>query len=87
MPGSYVLFIRREVYSILHESSRTARNRVVSFIEALSANPFQSGDYSEKDSTGRDCQVKIIGKYAVFFWADHAGKEIKIVDMIDADKD
>jgi hypothetical protein len=55
-------------------------------LESLPADPFQVGDYSEPDTTGRPCQVKIIGKHAVYFWADHAGKEVRVVDLVDADR-
>ena len=60
--------------------------RIIAFIESLSSDPFQQGDYTETDSAGRNCQVKIIGKHAVYFWADHAVKEVKVVDLIDADR-
>ena len=62
MQADYALYIRREVYAVVGASSRAARDKIIAFIESLPVNPFQSGDYSETDSTGRDCQVKIIGK-------------------------
>jgi hypothetical protein len=42
---------------------------------------FRSGDYVERDKIGRPLQVLILGRQAVFFWADHAVKEIKIIDL------
>ncbi len=86
MQVNYALFIRHEAYDVVVAASRGARDRIMKFIESLPADPFQSGDYLETDSTGRDCQVKIIGKYAVYFWTDHAVKEVKVVDVIDADR-
>jgi len=74
MPAPYELFIRHEVYHELRAASRPSRNRILTFMESLPADPFQSGDYSEADETGRPCQVKIIGKYAMYFWTDHAAK-------------
>ena len=59
--------------------------RILSFIEGLAANPFVEGDYLERDGTGRECQVRIIGKFGVFYWPDHAEKEVRIVDLIEAD--
>jgi hypothetical protein len=26
-------------------------------------------------------EVKVIGKYAIYYWADHAVKEIKVIDI------
>lgn len=82
----YELYVRHEIYHVVQGASRSTRDRIVAFIESLPADPFQSGDYSEPDATGRPCQVKIIGKYAVYFWADHAVKEVKVVDLVDADQ-
>jgi hypothetical protein len=86
MQGNYALHVRHEVYEAIRNSSRTARDRALAFIESLCADPFHSGDYSEPDATGRDCQVKILGQYALFFWADHAVKEVRVIDLIDADR-
>jgi hypothetical protein len=86
MQVNYALYVRHEAYDVIRAGSRAARDRIVAFIESLPSHPFQSGDYSETDATGRDCQVKIIGKYAVYFWTDHAVKEVKVVDIVDADQ-
>ncbi len=55
-------------------------------LEYLAGNPFDEGDYVASDSSGRECQVRIIGPYALFYWSDHAEKEVRIVDLIDADQ-
>ncbi len=85
MPVFYELFIRHEFYGALLATSKSHREKIVNFIESLAADSFQTGDYAENDSSGRPCFVKITGKYAIFFWADHATKEVRIVDLVDAD--
>ena len=85
MSELYELFIRHEVYSAMRHISQLAQTKICDFAESLLNDPFQLGDYSEPDDTGRACQVRIIGKHAVYFWVDHAVKEIKIVDLLDAD--
>lgn len=85
MPSIYALYIRHEVYRVMTDVSRVARTQIVAFVESLVVDPFQSGDYSESDVTGRPNRVKIIGKYALYFWVDHAVKEVRIIDLIDAD--
>ena len=35
----------------------------------------------ESDEVGRPVQVLIIGQRAVCFWADHAVREVKILDL------
>ena len=44
------------------------------------------GDYSEHNHSGRMIEIKIIGQYAVTNWADHAVKEMKVVDIRRADR-
>ncbi len=82
----YEPYVRHEVYQTLTLVPSSNRQRILNFIEYLAINPFDEGDYTERDSTGRECQVRIIGKFAVYFWADHAEKEVRIVDVIDADQ-
>lgn len=82
----YEPYVRHEVYQTLALVPGSNRQRILNFIEHLAVNPFDEGDYIERDSVGRECQVKIIGKFAVYFWADHVEKEVRIVDVIDADR-
>ncbi len=50
------------------------------------AEPFRPGDYEESDTHGRPVQIKIVGKYAITFWADHSEKEIKVIKIESADQ-
>jgi hypothetical protein len=70
----------------LARPSRHDRDQLLSFLEALEKNPFQLGDFEEPDDVGRSIQIKIIGAYAVSFWADHAVKEVKVVKIEKADR-
>lgn len=54
-------------------------------MESLGSDPWRIGDYSEKDETGRQVHIKIIRKYALTYWADHAVKEIKVTRVELAD--
>jgi hypothetical protein len=49
--------------------------------EELAKDPYRAGDYSERDGIGRPVQVLITGRHGVCFWADHAVKEVKVVDL------
>jgi hypothetical protein len=72
----YRVLISIEVLQ-LHRPSRQARERILSFLESLAGNPNQTGDYAERDDTGRSVHIKIIGDYALTYFADHAVKEVK----------
>jgi len=56
--------------------SGSQHRMVMRFVASLAANPFVAGDFSEKDDVGRTVQVKVVGRFAVTFWADHAVSEI-----------
>ncbi len=66
--------------------SGPSRIKLMDFISSLASNPFIKGDFSEKDDVGRDVQVKIVGRFAVTFWADHIVSEVKITHIKPADK-
>ncbi len=56
------------------------------FIRSLANNPNTVGDFAEKDDASRIVQVKVVGRHAVTFWADHAVSEIKVTHIKSADK-
>jgi hypothetical protein len=82
--GPYRVFISAEVLH-LRRPSQSNRERIIRFLQFLSENPFTTGDYQERDSTGRTIETKIIGDYAVTFWSDHAVKEVKVTKIEKAD--
>ena len=55
------------------------------FVRWLGEHPFIQGDYTESDEVGQRREVKIVGRYAVTFWADHAVKEVKVTNIQIAD--
>lgn len=62
------------------------REKIMDFIRSLAEDPDARGDFPEKDEASRTVQVKIIGRFAVTFWADHAASEIKITHIKPADQ-
>jgi mRNA-degrading endonuclease RelE of RelBE toxin-antitoxin system len=82
----YEIFLRSEVIDSLRGIRATPRKLVARFIDSLALDPFAEGDYVVKDSSDRDIHIKIVGEYAVTYWADHPVKEIKIIDIRSADR-
>ena len=82
----YEIFLRSEAIDSLRGIRPAARRLVTQFIDSLALDPFSEGDYSVKDDSGRDIHIKVVGEYAVTFWADHPAKEIKIIDIRSADR-
>lgn len=86
MMEPYEIFLRSEAIEALSRIRGTPRNAIVAFIDSLALDPSLTGDYTNQDVTGRVICIKVLGSYAVTFWADHAAKEIKITDIRSADR-
>lgn len=65
---------------------RAERERILTFLENLAHHPGSHGDYTDHDDAGRSVQIKIIGDYALTYWADHAVKEVKVTNIEKADR-
>ena len=85
MSQPYSLFVRHELYEVIRQMRPKWRAQVVRYLEALSADPFQSGDYTECDPSGSLIQVKVMGPWAILFWTDHAVSEVKVVQILPSD--
>ena len=79
--SAYRVYIAAEIITLLRSCSRHERQTITRLLDRLASDPHLPGDYSEQDPIGRPIQVRITGKHAICFWADHAIKEIKIVDL------
>jgi hypothetical protein len=81
----YQVYINQEA---LLSAPRSApmRKAVMDFIRSLAADPHCTGDFAESDEVGRTVYVKIVGRFAITFWADHAVSEVKVTHIQPADK-
>jgi hypothetical protein len=86
MMQPYEIFLRSEAIEVLRGIRANQRGTIVRFIDGLARDPFVTGDYTSEDSTGRIICIKVLGSYAVTFWADHPAREIKITDIRSADR-
>ena len=55
------------------------------FARSLADNPFTTGDFAEKNDAGRAVQIKVLGRFAITFWAGHADSEVKLTHIKPAD--
>lgn len=83
---AYKVLVTHEVLSLRKPSARD-RQAIISYLESLSSNPCQSGDYEEKDEIGRPVHIKVIGQYALTSWVDHAVSEVKVTQIEKADRE
>jgi hypothetical protein len=57
------------------------QRKLIGLLYQLADNPSHVGDYSEPDNTGREVQFILIRDLLIAFWADHAVRELRIVDI------
>ncbi len=81
----YQVYINQEAL-VSAPRSGPSRHAVMDFVRSLAAAPYSTGDFAEKDAVGRTVYVKIVGRYAITFWADHAVSEVKGTHIKPADK-
>jgi len=77
------------VHSALLESvpkSGSQRSRIMDFICSLREHPDTPGDFTDKDASLRERQIKIVGDYAITYWLDAPVRIVMVVDIRPADK-
>jgi hypothetical protein len=77
----YRVFLAKEIVAQLKNCKRHEQNVITRFFDEIGEDPFRAGDFVEQDDVGRDIRVTVIGRYALYFWSDHAVKEVKVVGM------
>ena len=80
----YRVYLHLDLLETLPKRSEQKR-KILNFIRSLEQNPFTKGDFTDKDSSLRTREIKIIGDHAITFWADHPVKSVMVVDIQPAD--
>ena len=81
----YRLFVSREFIASLERHRQADRRRVWQWLDTVVDRPHQDGDFTERDEVGRRLEVTVIGRLSVTWWADHAVKEVKVLEIELAD--
>ena len=84
MPG-YELYLHIGVLDSVPKAG-TQRRRILDFIRHLREHPDTCGDFTDKDASLRERQIKVVGDYAITFWLDAPVKIIMVVDVSPADR-
>lgn len=62
------------------------RRKIMEFIYSLRDHPDTLGDFTDRDASQRERQIKIVGDYAITFWLDSPVRIVMIVDVRPADQ-
>lgn len=80
---SYEPVLSHKATALLISLPKARQRKLIGLLYQLSENPSQIGDYSEPDETGREVQFIFVRDLLIAFWADHAVRELRIVDIED----
>ena len=81
----YHPFVGLEILDKIRSIRGPRRKEISEFLRSLKLDPFQKGDF-QKVVRGREAEVKVFGKYSVYYWADHPVREVKIIELLKSDK-
>jgi len=83
--AEYSVFLHLDLLSVVPSRGKQ-RKLIMDFVRMLAHNPETLGDFTDQDESLRTRQIRIIGDYAVTYWADHAVKSVMIVNVKPADR-
>lgn len=82
--SDYDLYVSIETVDGLRQIRGKRKKEIVNFLSSLKSNPFLQGDF-KKNTAIQTLEVKVFGKYSVYYWSDHAVKEVKVVELLISD--
>ncbi len=83
---NYRVYICQEAVDAIAKFRGKKRKLLANYVRNLEDDPFNEGDFSEHDDSGREYYTKIILDQAISFYPDHALKEIKVLQISRADR-
>jgi hypothetical protein len=69
------------VLRVFAEAKKRHREELLRIFARLATDPFIDGDNTQRDATGRHCQVKRFGAWSVTYWPEHLANQVHIIDV------
>ena len=69
------------VLQVFSTATKRQREDLLRIFGLLLADPYQIGDTTQPDATGRRCQVKRLGPWTVPWWPEPLVRELHILDV------
>ena len=82
----YDVYLRREAMDFLRKCRPHDRDHLLRMLDVIANDPFKSGDFTERDISGRDIQGWVSLKFAILYWPDHFAKEVRVAQIRLADR-
>jgi hypothetical protein len=81
IPPRYAYSWRERAGLAILAADEGERRELLDVCEALARNPSRRGAEHVIDETGRTNEVAYTARFRVTYWADHAAKEVRIMDV------
>jgi hypothetical protein len=81
MNSQYVFAADDSVVEFFSQCSKREREDLLRLFRSLADSPHQRGDWIQKGRSGREFQVKRLGRWLVTFWPDDPVLELRVVDV------
>lgn len=81
----YEIYLHNTVSEQVRSIRGIPKRTILDFLDCLQSDPFLLGDFT-KHLSPRDLEVKVIGQYSLYYYADHAAKEIKVIELLRSDQ-
>lgn len=79
--ADYEPVLSGQALAFLGELPKARQRELITLVFRLALLPSQIGDYTTVDDTGCVLQNILLGSWHITYWADHAIKELRIVDI------
>jgi hypothetical protein len=80
-PTAYDPVLSGKAAAFLTSLPKAKQRKVIKLAFGLADHPLQIGDYPTQDDTGRRLENILLGEWHFTFWADHAVREFRIMDI------
>jgi hypothetical protein len=77
--SEWKLVLDEDALTALLSCRSAERKFLLASLASLRDNPYQSGDFEERDDTDRPLQVKLFRQFLITSWADHSSKEMRVL--------
>jgi hypothetical protein len=81
MSPGYAPVFSLDAHQALLAAYKRSRTEIMQTVLMLASAPFTLGDMTERDDAGRILQVLALSDHVLSYWADHAGRELRIVKL------
>jgi hypothetical protein len=78
---SYRFALNEQAVLFLQQLPARDRRLVIDEFARLTSNPFARPDYIKRSPAERDLQIRQFRNWQIFYWIDHAEREVRITEL------